>query len=222
MGMARPGLKGRQFTIYAPSREDLKKWKELCKPMTLNGWIMEMIERGVEEISNPAAKTRSSDNINDLRKEILELKRENKRLVARISEIEGAFKSSRIQSLELDQNVVEFLKKGGILKSVASVPPNQWTIVDAISEKEKRFEHEPNESEITEFKDGLGYTSIKIILKDDANKTLIVRPSDRVGGMDINEIKIRRAKIVSSTLDQLENLGLARNTRVGWRWTKQG
>jgi hypothetical protein len=220
MGMARPELHGRQYTIYAATKADLLKWKELCPPMTLNAWILEAIERFVEEIDNPSLHHLSgrSEDINTLRRENAALKEDNQRLTARINEIEKTLKIPRITPSQLD--TVEFLKKGSILKSSESVPRDYWTIVDAISGKEKRFESEPNKSDITIFKDSLGYTSIKIIQKDDASKTLLIRPSDKAGGLDITEIKIQRAKNVSSTLDELESLGLVENIGGGWKWIR--
>lgn len=211
--MARPSLKGRQLSLYAPSIEAVERWKKLCKPSTLNGWILEMIDRGIEDDNTPATKT--GTHINALRKENMELKQENDRLKARLTEIEKAFKTSTPS--RLDQNAVDFLKTGGVIESAASA--HWWTIVDSITGKEKRVER-PDEEEIIKFKDSLGYTSIKIVERDDASKTLVIRPSDRVGGLNLMEIRTMRAKNVSSTLEQLEELGLVKNTQRGWVWIK--
>jgi hypothetical protein len=218
MSMARPELHGRQYTIYAATKADLLKWKQLCPPMTLNAWILEAIERFVEEIDNPSLHHLSgrSDDINTLRRENAALKEDNQRLMARINEIEKTLKIPRITPSQPD--IVEFLKTGSILKSSESVPG--WSLVDVISGKEKRFEHEPNESDIIEFKDALGYTSVKIIQRDAESRIITIRPKDKAGGLDIAEIRIQRAKNVTSTLDQLEGLGLVENIRGGWKWIK--
>jgi hypothetical protein len=138
--------------------------------------------------------------------------------MARISELEKILKTPKITP-QLDRRVVELLKTGSILTSSESVPCD-WSLIDVITGKEMRFEREPDESDITAFKDALGYTSIKIIKRDAENKILLIRPKDSAGGLDINEIRIQRAQNISDTLYQLENLGLVKNTRIGWRWIK--
>jgi hypothetical protein len=210
--MARPSFKGRQLSLYARSIEDVERWKKICKPSTLNGWILELIDR---ELEKDAPATKIGTDINVLRKENLDLKQENIRLKARVTEIE---KASKIPAPSpLDPNAVEFLASRGVIKSAAQ--SYWWLIVDAITGKEKRIES-PSKEEITKFKDSLGYTSIRIIEKDDASKTVVIRPRDRAGGLDLMEIRTRRARNVSSTLEQLEAMGLVKNTQRGYVWTK--
>jgi hypothetical protein len=110
--MARAELKDRQFTIYAPSKDALKRWKQLCKPMTLNSWILELIERGIEEIESAQPQTKSSDAINDLRKENRELRKEVARLQREVAAI-----PERSEEPLLDKGIVLLLKAGGVWSS---------------------------------------------------------------------------------------------------------
>jgi hypothetical protein len=71
--MARKSLNKRQITVYARDDTDVDKWKKLCKPLTLNGWILEMIEKGIE---NSFLITIDTEELNSLRKENMELKNE--------------------------------------------------------------------------------------------------------------------------------------------------
>jgi hypothetical protein len=215
--MARADFRGRQISVYARSPDDVPRWKQLAKPMTLNKWILEAIESQIREIGG-SPKARSAPDKDTLRRENLELKEENQRLTARISELEKILKIPKITP-QLDRRVVELLKTGSILTSSESVPYD-WSLIDAITGKEQRFEREPDKSDITRFKDALGYTSVKIIQRDAENKIITIRPKDKAGGLDITEIRIQRAQNISDTLYQLENLGLVKNTRVGWRWIK--
>jgi hypothetical protein len=109
--MARPELKGRQFTIYANREEDLRKWKELCPPMTLNGWILEMIEKGIE---NRPPRTNDTQELNDLRKKVQELTKENEMMAARLHqrEILDALERSK-GPMQLDKQIIDLLKTGG-------------------------------------------------------------------------------------------------------------
>jgi hypothetical protein len=215
--MARPELHGRQYTIYSATKEDLIKWKQLCPPLTLNAWILTAIDRFVDEIeSNPVlhpSPRQGGADINALRREIVALKEENQRLTARLSEFER-----RTPLTQPNPKLTEFLKKGEILKSAGSV--DYWTIVDSISGKETYVDHVPTEEDIIAFKDILGYTKVKIREKDAANKMLVIRPSDQAGGIDINEIRLRHAKDISHTIEELENLGLIEFKSGGWKWIK--
>ena len=215
--MARPELNGRQYTIYAATKADLIKWKQLCSPMTLNAWILTAIDRFVEELeSNPVLhppRRKGGADINALRREIVALKEENQRLTTQLSDFE-----KRKPLSSPNPKLTEFLKKGEILKSAGSV--NYWTIVDNISGKETFVDHIPTKDDIIEFKDRLGYTKVKILDEDTANKMLVIRPSDRAGGIDIAELKLRHAKDISHTIEELENLGLVEFERGGWKWIK--
>jgi hypothetical protein len=65
-----------------------------------------------------------------------------------------------------------------------------WVIVDGASGKEKRMDHtnEPTEGDLKRFKDSLGYSSVKIIRKDAACKTMTVQPVDKAGMVEVGEI----------------------------------
>lgn len=178
-----------------------------------------MIENSIEEIDNPSGSPKGhSEEINRLRKKNIELEQQNKKLVKRIGEFEDAI---RTRPSHPDQNVVKFLRNGGILQS-ATIPGGSWVIVDAFSHKEKQTDGEPSEADVREFQRELMYTTIKVISRDITNKTLIIRPRDSAGAVDdnkiIEDIGIQRAKTVSYTIEQLENLGLVESTRRGYKW----
>jgi len=218
--VARCELKNRQYTIYAKGDGDLARWKTHCPTtMTLNGWLVELIENSIEEIENPSGSPKGhSEEINRLRKENIELELQNKQLAKRIGEFEDAI---RTRPSHPDQRVVKFLQNGGILQS-ATIPGGSWVIVDAFSHKEKQTDGEPSEADVREFQRELMYTTIKVISRDITTKTLIIRPRDSAGAVDDNkiveDIGIQRAKTVSYTIEQLENLGLVESTRRGYKW----
>jgi len=118
--MARSSLKGRQYTIYVHRDEDLADWKKLCpSSMTLNGWILEMIEKGIDVIEKRSIpRINDTEELNALRKENLELKKENEVLAARLhqKEIQDALEQSQ-KPLQLDKQIVDLLKTGGFWPS---------------------------------------------------------------------------------------------------------
>jgi hypothetical protein len=59
----------------------------------------------------------------------------------------------------------------------------RWVIVDASTGKDQSLRHdgEPTEVDLKQFKDSLGYSSVKIIRKDAACKTMTVQPVDKAG-----------------------------------------
>jgi len=69
--MPRPSHYNRQFLIYLPTEKDLDNWKELAKAarISLNKYIFEMVERGLQE-----AQPRT-----DLIKEISDFREENQK-----------------------------------------------------------------------------------------------------------------------------------------------
>jgi hypothetical protein len=151
--MARAELKDRQFTIYAPSKDALKRWKQLCKPMTLNSWILELIERGIEEIESAQPKTRSIDEINTLRKDNLELRKEVARLQREVAAI-----PERSEEPSFDTGVVALLRTGGI-----------WSSTQIIKELNSSFRNEIDESINRE--DMSSFTN-KILHAESINRTL--------------------------------------------------
>ncbi|MGD0953934.1 MAG: hypothetical protein ABR985_16345 [Methanotrichaceae archaeon] len=94
--MARADLKCRQYTIYAHHDKDLSKWKDRCPPtLSLNSWIVELIERGMEDekIAARSKSSSNSDELNRLRRENLDLQQANERLAARLSKSKRSTKS---------------------------------------------------------------------------------------------------------------------------------
>ena len=117
MFMARSDLKRRQFTIYAHHDKDLSRWKECCPPtLSLNSWLVELIERGMED-EKIAARSKSSNNtdeLNRLRRENLDLQQANDRLAARLREAEEVYeKTAQIHPQLLDRGVIDLLRSGG-------------------------------------------------------------------------------------------------------------
>jgi hypothetical protein len=116
--MARADLKRRQYTIYAHHDKDLSRWKDRCPPtVSLNSWLVELIERGMDD-EKIAARTKSgsnTDELNRLRRENLDLQQANERLMARLREAEEVYEKTAhtIHSPQLDRNVVDLLRSGG-------------------------------------------------------------------------------------------------------------
>ena len=108
----RPEFKGRQATIYLDTHADLVRWKKLAKPNTLNRWVIETVEAAIEA---PRPKSSNGEEINQLRKENLDLRQEVERLAARLREAEEVYEKTAhtIHSPQLDRNVVDLLRSGG-------------------------------------------------------------------------------------------------------------
>ena len=176
--MARADLKNRQFTIYARHDGDLSRWKDHCpSTMTLNGWLVELIELGIEETAKTRPKNIYGEEINQLRKDNLELKQENERLSARVHEVESIYEKSRQIYPHLDKSVVDLLLRGGT-----------WT-----------------SPKITE----------KLLIADkDEYKKFFTESHNEFN-------KVDRVKGINRTLEQLELVGLVKNTRSGWVWNKK-
>jgi hypothetical protein len=115
--MARREVQPRQFTIYFNSREDLERFKKIAEPYTLNHWIMLTIEKAVEK----PIRTKSSDEINALRKENHELRQENEVLTARLEKTKAKEVDALLEKakgpMQLDKEVVDLLRSGGVWSS---------------------------------------------------------------------------------------------------------
>jgi hypothetical protein len=77
----------RQHTLYLPQADDLKRWKKLSKPYTLNKWIYLMVERAIEaqkgEKSLPSGlNDEQRQEISSLENLIIHLQNENLALEA--------------------------------------------------------------------------------------------------------------------------------------------
>lgn len=188
--MARREVRDRQYTIYLPSHEDLDRWRTLSKPYTLNHWIVEMVEKGIEEV--PKSKMKSSDEINALRKENLKLKKEMAILEQkRVREVEEILERAK-EPMPLDKKVVDLIRAGGYWPSARIIKELKITA-------EKEIVEEPLHDE----------------LREESILTRRVYSSERATVSNSG-----RAKVISSTLEQLENLGLVENTWKGWIWRK--
>jgi len=115
--MARREVQPRQFTIYFNSVEDLERFKKIAEPYTLNRWIMLTIEKAVEK----PIRTKSSDEINALRKENHELRQENEVLTARLEKTKAKEVDALLEKakgpMQLDKEVVDLLRTGGVWSS---------------------------------------------------------------------------------------------------------
>lgn len=217
--MARKSLNARQFTLYAKADGDILRWKELRpSTLTLNGWLVELIESSIEGGQDMRApRTKLNDEIARLKKENLETKLENERLLIRVNDLEHAR-----TSIQLDKSIVDYLKNGGVIKyptpqrsRPSSTITGDWVILDLISGKTKATTSEPSEDDLLAFKDALHYTTMKIVSKDTGTRTLTVRPSDSAGaGVDGDD------HAMIDTLTLLEDWELIEHIRGGWRWAK--
>jgi len=173
----RPEFAGRQATIYLDTHRDLERWKKLAKSstLTLNRWVIETVEAAIE--TPRESRSGDSNEVNQLRKENLELKQANERLAARLSEVEEVYeKSTQIHS-HLDKGVVDLLLSG-----------DSWT-----------------SPKITE----------KLLIADKNEYKKFFTESH-------NEFKkVDRVKGINRTLEQLELVGLIKETRSGWVWNKK-
>jgi hypothetical protein len=176
--------------------------------MTLNGWLVELIEASIEDMHT--TKTTPNDEIARLRKEILDMKR-------RVAEAENAR-----TSIQLDKSVVDYLRNGGVIKypvapsrSNPSKISGNWMIVDIISGRTKQTTGKPTETNIQEFIDELHYKTVRIIGRDNDTRILTVRPVDKAGaGIAVSD----DANSLIDTLTLLEDWELIEHTRKGWKW----
>ena len=140
--MARASMQEKQITIYLPTKQDVERWHGLSKERgsTLSRWIFEMVELALEDeparkktrniplpispavafavaMEEERARTNSLNDLNQLRKENAELRREvdqMKKLNSRFrlqNFIENNSLLDKIKPLEEKIKVV--LQKGG-------------------------------------------------------------------------------------------------------------
>ena len=57
----------------------------------------------------------------------------------------------------------------------------RWIVKDALSQMTREFIREPNKNDLIAFKNELGYSSVKVIKRDPASRTMIIRPLDKSG-----------------------------------------
>lgn len=109
--MADPKYRDRQLMIYLPSREVLERWRTLSKPYKLSHWVVLMVEKALED---KPETTKTSDDINTLRKENLRLQQENKLLEVRLRKTQIDVEDLRSsKELPMDKGVVDLLRSGG-------------------------------------------------------------------------------------------------------------
>jgi hypothetical protein len=177
--MARADLKRRQFTIYAHHDKDLCRWKDRCpSTLSLNAWLVELIERGMEDekIGTRLKSSSNSDELNRLRRENLDLQQANERLAARLSQVEEVYEKSTQIHPQLDKGVVDLLRSGGT-----------WT-----------------SPKITE----------KLLIADKNQYKKFFTESHA----EFN--KVDHAKSIGRTIEQLELVGLIKESSGGWTWNK--
>ncbi len=143
--MARPSLKDREYTFYFPSDDDKARWKKLAYPLTLNRWIYLQVEKALE---SPAASPR--DDINALRKEVVDLRQENTVLAAKLDRSQQDLAaSSRDSSLPLEQSILDLIKlfvsggtwtPGQILSAVKMTVDNEALRAKAINKSLEMLE----------------------------------------------------------------------------------
>jgi 23S rRNA pseudoU1915 N3-methylase RlmH len=189
MARPRPKVGQRQFTLYFRSVEDKKRWRELSKPYTLNKWILLTVEKALE--SPAPSRTKTTDDINALRKEVVDLRKENESLAARLDqirarEVEDILERSSNTPMRMDKHVVDLLRSGGYWSSTRLI--KKLAQEAAPPEGMHAFAMEENNSITADF-----FSNIN------DNLTLDV-------------------KAVERTLDALEQIGLVKKTWQGWKW----
>jgi hypothetical protein len=83
------------------------------------------------------------------------------------------------------------LEAGQIIGGAATAAPRtRWVFVDAATGKDMTVPHEgePTEADLKRFKDSVGYSSVRIVRKDAACKTITVQPVDKAGSLEVGQV----------------------------------
>ena len=185
----------RVFTFLFPTAEDKARWKKLAEPFTLNRWIFLQVERAIEDA--PVTTRTTTDDINALRKENLELRKENEAMAAKLDqsrarEVEDILERSK-GPMPMDKHVVDLLRSGGY-----------WTSTKLI--KKLAQEAAPEAMQAFRMDD------------DDASNSVVA--ADFFSNFNENLTLEVDLKAVERTLDALEQIGLVKKSWQGWKWNK--
>jgi hypothetical protein len=185
----------RVFTFLFPTAEDKARWKKLAEPLTLNRWIFLQVERAIEDA--PVTTRTTTDDINALRKENLELRKENEAMAAKLDqsrarEVEDILERSK-GPMPMDKHVVDLLRSGGY-----------WTSTKLI--KKLAQEAAPEAMQAFRMDD------------DDASNSVVA--ADFFSNFNENLTLEVDVKAVERTLDALEQIGLIKKSWQGWKWNK--
>jgi hypothetical protein len=185
----------RVFTFLFPTAEDKARWKKLAEPLTLNRWIFLQVERAIEDA--PVTTRTTTDDINALRKENLELRKENEAIAAKLDqsrarEVEDILERSK-GPMPMDKHVVDLLRSGGY-----------WTSTKLI--KKLAQEAAPEAMQAFRMDD------------DDASNSVVA--ADFFSNFNENLTLEVDLKAVERTLDALEQIGLVKKSWQGWKWNK--
>ena len=186
----------RVFTFLFPTAEDKARWKKLAEPLTLNRWIFLQVERAIEDA--PVTTRTTTDDINALRKENLELRKENEAMAAKLDqsrarEVEDILERSK-GPMPMDKHVVDLLRSGGY-----------WTSTKLI----KKLAQEAAPEAMQAFR-----------MDDDADASNSVVAADFFSNFNENLTLEVDVKAVERTLDALEQIGLVKKSWQGWKWNK--
>ncbi|MGD0954954.1 MAG: hypothetical protein ABR985_21645 [Methanotrichaceae archaeon] len=196
--MADLKFKHRQFTIYLPSAEDLDRWRKLAPPYALNRWVYLMVEKALE--GEQQRQTRTTIDTDALRKEVVDLRKENESLAAKLDhirskEVEDILERSSNSPMQLDRHVVDLLRSGGCWSSARLI---------------KKLSQQP-ENNVVVFER-------KYIDVEDSTTTITPEFFSNINDNISLEVD---AKSVERTLDALEQIGLVVKLWNGWKWNNK-
>ena len=185
----------RAFTFLFPTPADKARWKKLAEPLTLNRWIFLQVERALED----APVTTAIEDINALRKEVVDLRKENESMASRLDqirarEVEDILERSKAP-MQMDKHVVDLLRSGGY-----------WTSTKLI----KKLAQEAVQPD--------GMQAIRMDDDTDSNNSITADFfSNKLNENLTLEVDV---KAVERTLDALEQIGLVKKSWQGWKWNK--
>jgi hypothetical protein len=190
--MADPKFRDRQFTIYLPSAEDLDRWRALSKPYALNRWVYLMVEKALE--SPAPSRTKTTDDINALRKEVVDLRKKNESLAAKLDqrrakEVEDILERSSNAPMQMDKHVVDLLRSGGYWSSTRLMTKLAQEAAPPEGMHAFRMDDDP--------------VVAADFFSNNFNENLTL------------EVDV---KAVERTLDALEQIGLVKKSWQGWKW----
>ena len=105
----------RRLTFYFPTTADKERWRKLAEPLPLSHWIWLKVEQSLEP-----TPTLSGDDINALRKQVMDLRNENDLLKAKLKQTQTELDDHRSSAKVpmMDKGVVDLLRSGGAWTSI--------------------------------------------------------------------------------------------------------